>query len=293
MLQLNKNIFKGLFSFSIMNKKGQMDVQFNLIFVIVVGISVFAFFMFFMFKYMELEEHKEAVEISRSMDGIITGLKTQTQYKELNVDYSFKLDVNCNEIIINDQVPGQEINSIFFGSSGSDNNLLIWSQEFSKGFSVDNLLYLVDLNKKYYSNNLDFFNSDMVDVGSNLDYDVGVYFGECPTVSGKKIICVDQGLVDGENYFLFDDSLIYGAAFSDLNQFDCSYSKIITKWINLFDIYISKNSVMNGCSSVRNDIDNELRSLRSELVSGDYDLDVGTLIDLNYRLSDSSCGVLF
>jgi len=254
---------------------------------------VFAFFMFFLFKYMELEEHKEAVEISRSVDVIITGLKTQTQYKELDVDYNFKLDVNCNEIIINDKIPGQEINSIFFGSSGSDNNLLIWSQEFSKGFSVDNFIYLVDLNKKYYSNDVDFFNSEMIDVGSNLDYDVGVYFGECPSVSGKKIICVDQNLIDGERYLLFDDSLIYGAAFSDLEQFNCSYSRIVSKWINLFDIYISKNSAMNGCSSVRSSLDNELRSLRSSLVLGNYDIDVSVLVDLNYRLSDSGCGVLY
>ncbi|MBT6995369.1 hypothetical protein HN953_01965 [Candidatus Woesearchaeota archaeon] len=276
-----------------MNKKGQLDVQFNLIFVIVVGIAVFAFFMFFLFKYIELEEHKEAVEISRSMDGIITGLKTQTQYKELDVNFDFKLDVSCNEIIINDQIPGQEINSIFFGSSGSNNNLLIWSRELSTGFSVDNLLYLVDLNKKYYSNDVDFFNPEMVDVGSNVDYDVGVYFGECPSVSGKKIICVDQNLVDGESYFFFDDSLIYGAAFSDLMQFDCSYSRIVTKWINLFDIYISKNLVMNDCSSVRSSIDAELRVLRSSLVLENYDIDVSNLIDLNYRLSDSGCGVLF
>ncbi len=276
-----------------MNKRGQLDVQFNLVFVIIVGIIVFAFFMFFLFKYMELEEHKEAVEISRSIDGIITGLKTQTQYKELDVNYNFNLDVNCNEIVINNQIPGQEINSIFFGSSGSDNNLLIWSQELSNGFSIDNLLYLVDLNKKYYSNNIGFFNPEMVDVGSNVDYDVGVYFGECPSVSGKKIICVDQDLVDGESYSLFDDSLIYGAAFSDLEQFECSYSRIVSKWINLFDIYISKNSVMNDCSGVRYSIDVELRALRSSLVLGNYDIDVSNLVDLNYRLSDSGCGVLF
>lgn len=276
-----------------MNKKGQMDMPFSLIFVVIVGIIVFSFFMFFLVKYIDLQEQKESVEISRSMDSIISGLKTQTQHKELNVNYNFNLDVYCDGIIINDRRPGQEINSIFFGSSGSDDNLLIWTQELSKGFSIDNLLYLVDLNKKYYSDDGAFFNPEMVDVGSSNDYDVGVFFSGCPADNGKEIICVFDGLVRGESYDLFDRSLIHGAAFSDIEQFDCSYSKIITKWINLFDIYISKNSAMNDCSSIRSSLDAELRALRSSLESGDYSVDVGVMNELNYRLSDSGCGVLY
>ena len=276
-----------------MNKKGQMETSFSLVFVSIVGIIVFSFFMFFLVKYIEFQDHKESIEISRSMDSIISGLKTQTQYKELNVNYNFDLDVYCDGIIINDRQPGQEINSIFFASSGSNDNLLIWTQELSKGFSIDNLLYLVDLNKKYYSDDPSFFDRVNVTAGSSSDYDVGVFFFSCPADDSKEIICVSEGLVRGENYVLFDNSLIYGAAFSDINQFSCSYSKIITKWINLFDIYISKNSVMNDCSSIRSSLDTALRELRSSLVSGDYDIDVSVMNELNYRLSDGGCGVLY
>ena len=67
-----------------MNKKGQMETSFSLVFVTIVGIIVFSFFMFFLVKYIEFQDHKESIEISRSMDTIITGLKTQTQHKELN-----------------------------------------------------------------------------------------------------------------------------------------------------------------------------------------------------------------
>ena len=276
-----------------MNKKGQMDMSFSLVFVTIVGIIVFSFFMFFLVKYIDLQEHKESVEISRSMDSIITGLKIQTQQKELGVNYNFNMDVYCDGIIINDRQPGQEINSIFFASSGSDDNLLIWTQELSKGFSIDNLLYLVDLNKKYYSDNSSFFDSDMVGVSSISDYDVGVFFSGCPSDASKEIICVSDGLVRGESYVLFDKSLIYGAAFSDISQFNCSYSKIITKWINLFDIYISKNSVMNDCSSIRSSLDDELRSLRNKLIDGNYDINIDIMNELNYRLSDGGCGVLY
>ena len=61
----------------------------------------------------------------------------------------------------------------------------------------------------------------------------------------------------------------------------------------LFDIYISKNSAMNDCSSIRSSLDAELRALRSSLESGDYSVDVGVMNELNYRLSDSGCGVLY
>ena len=276
-----------------MNKKGQMDMSFSLVFVTIVGIIVFSFFMFFLVKYIDLQEHKESVEISRSMDSIITGLKTQTQQKELGVNYNFNMDVYCDGIIINDQEPAQEIDPIFFASSGSNDDLLIWTQELSKGFSIDNLLYLIDLNKKYYSDNPTFFDRVNVSGGSISNYDVGVFFNFCPAENSDKTICFSDSTVRGRPYVLFDDSLIYGAAFSDLEQFDCSYSKIIPKWINLFEIYISKNLAMNDCSSIRFSLNEELVTLRNKLISGEYSIDVHTMNELNYRLSDGGCGVLY
>ena len=91
-----------------MNKRG-FELQFNLIFVIFVGLIIFGFFLFFTFKYIDLQKEKESVEIARSMDNIIRGLKSTTQYKEFDINFNFDMDVHCNEIIINNGLYRQKI----------------------------------------------------------------------------------------------------------------------------------------------------------------------------------------
>ena len=271
-----------------------MELQFNLIFVIIVGIIIFSFFLFFTFKYIDLQKEKESVEIARAMDNIILGLKSTTQHKELDVNFDFSFDVDCDNIIINDGAYGQKVSSIFFASPGRGKDLLFWSKDLKKPFRIDTLLFIVDNSKKYYSNRPGFF-KDFINQGSSTNFDVGVFFdGECPSGT-QKIICVDSDWIFfGEDSFpLIDENLVYGAAFSDKEQFNCSFNKILIKWNNLIEIYLNKNEQSSDCSSIRQDVETELNIIKASLLSNNFEFDVGGLETANRRLRDYNCEVLF
>ncbi len=281
-----------------MDKRG-LEVQFNLIFVIVVGIIVFGFFMFFTFQYIELQKEKESVEIARSIDNIIRGLKSTTQYKEFDVNFDFKMDVNCDSIVINDGRYAQEINSIFFASPGSGRDIWFWSQEFQKPFRIDTLLFVIDNSKKYYSNKNGFF-PDFINSGSSGDYDVGVFFegypNYCPSAVGdEKVICVDSNKLffDDVEFPYIDDSLVYGAAFSEMEQYNCSFEKVVEKWINLVEIYNSKNGRSGDCSSIRGNLRSELNIIKASLENRNFAFDIEGLEQENNRLSNHECEVLY
>jgi hypothetical protein len=278
-----------------MNKRG-FELQFNLIFVIFVGLIIFGFFLFFTFKYIDLQKEKESVEIARSMDNIIRGLKSTTQYKEFDINFNFDMDVHCNEIIINNGLYRQKIDSIFFASAGKGKDLWFWSQNLKKPFRIDTLLFIIDNSKKYYSTRNGFF-PEFVNEGSSSNFDVGVFFGGiCPSsINGKKIVCVDSNkiFIDGEEFPFIDDSLVYGAAFSSAEQFECSLDKIVDKWINLIDIYLSKNDRSNDCSSVRENVKVELNIIKNSLISDNFAFDVEGLRNSNTQLSNHDCEVLY
>jgi hypothetical protein len=281
-----------------MNKRG-FELQFNIIFVIIVGLIVFGFFMFFTFKYIDLQKEKESVEIARSMDNIIRGLKSTTQYKEFDINFDFDMDVDCDSITINNGLYGQKIDSIFFASPGRGKNIWFWSQNLQKPFRIDTLLFIVDNSKKYYSNKPGFF-PEFINEGSSNDYEVGIFFegfsGYCPTaMNGKKVVCVDSNniFIDGTEFPFIDDSLVYGAAFASEDQFNCSLNKIVEKWINLIDIYLSKNDRSNDCSSVREGVKTELNIIKNSLSSNNFAFDVEGLRRENGRLSDHDCEVIY
>lgn len=273
-------------------------LQFNLIFVIIVGVMVLAFFLFFTSKYIDLSEKKEAAEISRDLDNIFRGLRSTTQYKSHSLLFDYNLEVDCDDIIINGKYT-QKIDSIFFGEDSSSRNLVFWSKEFSKPFRIDNLIFIIDNSSKYYSGSSNFKFPKFVNSGSSGNYDVGVFYeGDCPVnnpISGRKIICVrgDVIEIDGVVFPFIDDVLVYGAAFSDADQFNCSIARVKVKWVNLFDIYIKKNEMLGGCSGIRPQITEELTSLKNKVSVGDFSFSLTRLNNLNAELYNFECGVVY
>lgn len=273
-------------------------IQFNLIFVIIIGIAVLSFFIFFTTKYIDLEHKKEAAEIARDIDLTLRGLKSTTQYNSLNVAFNFELEPMCDRISINDGDFYQTVDYIFFSDESDTSNLVFWIEEFNKPFRVDNLIFIIDNDKEYYSTDSSFF-PNFVNQGNSGSYDVGVFFGgDCPAnnpISGRKVVCVRNNQIElnGEVFPLVDDVLIYGAAFSSVDQFNCSLNKLATKWINLFDVYIGKNEMMSDCSDVRNSLNEKLLAEKNKLVVGDYEVDFYGLDSLNVKLSNFECGVVY
>jgi hypothetical protein len=275
-------------------KRGQF-VQFNLIFVIIVGVVILAFFLFFTSKYIDLQQKGEAAEIGRDMDNIMRGIKSTTQHKNLSVVFNFNLLPNCEEIIINGKF-SQGVDSIFFAEPSTSKKLVFWSKDFRKPFRVDTLVFIIDNSKKYYSSNPTFFPS-FVNKGTANDYDVGVFFdGTCPTSSPeRRVLCVDANnmVVDGRSFPFIDDVLVYGAAFSNVEQFECSFDRLTEKWANLFEIYSKKNEMLSSCTSVRAQLGEELGNAFNSIDAGVYTFDDARLDNLNNQLSNFECEVVY
>ncbi|MBS3172221.1 hypothetical protein J4438_01400 [Candidatus Woesearchaeota archaeon] len=264
------------------------EVQFNLIFVIVAGVMILAFFLFFTTKYIDLKEKQEAAKISGQIDNLLLGLKFNTQYKELDVP-NFNLNVNCGNITINNRFT-KDLDYVFFATNGTSKKLTFWVKEVEKGFRIDNVVFIIDNTKKYYSDR-EFF-PDFVNV--NEDYDVGVFFNSCPN-NNKKVICVDGNNINynGESFYSFDDALIYGAAFGNFDNFKCSYEKLVDKLIILYDIYLKKNEGFNDGQEIRSQISTLLSENKNKIVNGNYDVDNSQLDLLNTKLSNYELEVLY
>nr|MBA4404743.1 hypothetical protein [Nanoarchaeum sp.] len=267
-------------------KKG--EIQFNLIFVIIAGVMILVFFLFFTTKYIDLKEKQEAAKIAGEIDNLVLGLKSSTQYKELNVP-SFNLNVGCDNITINDKYT-RELDYVFFATNGNSKKLTFWVKEVEKGFRIDNVVFVIDNSKRYYSDNVNFF-PEFVTNGTSDNYDVGVFFDYCPN-NNKKIVCVADNKINGE-YYVFDEALIYGAAFGEIDNFKCSYSKLVDKWISLYDIYISKNNALTDGQEVRSQLNTLLLESKDKVSSGDYNVNVDELNSLNTRLSNFELEVLY
>lgn len=271
-------------------KKG--EVQFNLIFVIIVGVMILAFFLFFTTKYIDLKEKQEAAKISGQIDNLLYGLKANTQYKDLSAS-DFILNVSCRNITINGKYT-KSLDYVFFASNSNSRKLTFWVKEVEKGFRVDNVVFIIDNTKKYYSDDSNFF-PDFVNTGTESNYDVGVFFSNCPLGSNKKTICVNGNNLqyNSESFVIFDDALIYGAAFGNINNFRCSYSALVDKWVSLYDIYLMKNEYLNDGPEVRNQLKDVLTESKNNVISGNYNVNIDSLNNLNTKLSNFELEVLY
>ncbi len=275
-----------------MRKRGQ-GVQFNWIFVVVAGVVIFLFFLGFLVKYIDLQDSKQSAQISSDFKNHILGIKSTEQYSNFSVP-KFKVDYDCDDIIVNDEQTISMPFSIFTeGFDSSD--ILFWVEDYNKGFLVDRVVFITDADKKYYFD-LDYRGNipphiDLVEsvgsadviVSSNPNFVLDDPDKKEIFINGNEITFVD----DGESFTFSDDFFVYAAAFSNALTFECTKESLDERFELLSSLYISKLSYVSSfegstCSS-------HYSNLRTALIAGDAD----QTKTLNSNLVNYGCEVIF
>ncbi len=265
-------------------KKGQ-SMQFNWIFVVVAGAIILVFFVGFGMQYANLQKSRESTTISRSIDQMINGLKGQEQYKEININTAFNFGFKCDGYIINND-PRSYMNlsgkTLFTQKNYDVKGLYAWIKEFKRGFKIDNVIYLIDKDKKFYliSDGNEQYVNDLYNQMPNSFINIKlVSLNDLSTIKiiGKNNEFVfftnpEQSILDqfkskgdiiildiitkkitfgnGDSQNFIDNTFVYGAIFSGTYEsYQCSHSSLTNKFNVINDIYTQKARNLQDCCS--------------------------------------------
>ena len=277
-----------------MRKRGQ-GVQFNWIFIVIVGVILLLFFLGFLVKYIDLQDSKQNAQISFDFKNHILGIKSTEQYSNFSVP-KFKVNYDCNEVTVNDDQTFKMPFSIFTESFHSA-DILFWVEDYHKGFLVDRVVFITDANKKYYFDDVYRSNIpphiDLVNSPSSADVVVSSNPNFVSDDPDKKEIFIDilnSNIIfvdDGEEFFYDDEFFIYAAAFSNSVTFECTKENLDERSNLLSSLYMSKLSYVSSfegstCSP-------HYTNLKNALIARDAD----QIKSLNNNLVNYNCEVIF
>jgi hypothetical protein len=253
-----------------MNKKGQ-GIQFNWIFVAIVGIIILLFFLGFLVKYIDLQDSKENAEIARGFANSIFGAKSTEQYKNFSVSKSFNVGYDCEDLIVNGD---QRFNIPYtlVMDNITSNNFIIWVKEYRKGFLVDRVVFISDADTEYYfgdASYLDELPPIIKIASSSSDADVSVV-GNTVSKNGRDFV-----VGSSESFYVF------AGAFSNKNNLECLREKLDERYNLLSDVYFYKiQQVTGNC---------DYNSLRDAIILKD----VNSMEGVNDNLDGFGCEVVY
>jgi len=136
-----------------MKKRGAIEVQFNWLFVLIVGAMILIFFTTAIMRQKDISEAKIAATILTDLETITTGAKvSRSTFQVISVpDTNIKFscdDCLCKFSIGDNSKPFRD-KVIFAPEYIKGRQVLAWTQEFSMPFRVSNLLYLTSPQLRY------------------------------------------------------------------------------------------------------------------------------------------------
>lgn len=134
-------------------KKGVIELQFNWIFVLVIGAVILIFFLSIVYKQKSSSEVKVSQKLLLEFESILGGSKVSTKTSHLldisRVEIGFScLDCNCL-FSIGPVTKDFRDKFIFAPDLVKGNDMVVWSYDFNVPFRVTNLLYITSPSVKY------------------------------------------------------------------------------------------------------------------------------------------------
>ncbi len=253
-----------------MNRNGQ-GIQFNWIFVAIVGIIILLFFLGFLVKYIDLQESKENAEIARGFANSILGAKSTEQYKNFSVSKRFNVDYDCKDLIVNGDQRFEVPYTLVMDNTTS-NDLIVWVKEYRKGFLVDRVVFISNADTKYYFSDASYLDElpPIVKIASSIsDADVSVV-GTTISKNGRDFV-VDSS----ESFYVF------AGAFSNENNLECLREKLDERYDLLSDVYFYKIQQLTGNC--------DYGSLRDAIMSKN----INSMENVNDNLDGFGCEVVY
>lgn len=135
-------------------KKGQIETQFNWMFVLIIGAIILAFFFNLVIKHKEIADSKISLNLINDIETIATGAGvsrgTAQTLNKPDVDLEFDcMDCDCYFQMKNDR-KGYEGKIIFSPNYISGRKWIAWTQDWGYPFRVTNILFVTSPQIIYY-----------------------------------------------------------------------------------------------------------------------------------------------
>lgn len=148
-------------------KRGQLEITFNWIYIVIAGAVILLFFLGIVFKQKEISEERLSQEVVQVMGSILTGAGVSEKTKNV-IDASgladyvlyFSCDLGVGEFGIQGR-PARiqnNIDPLFSPKEIQSTRLITWSLPYNLPFKVIDFLFVIPFNVKYYlvGNDADF-----------------------------------------------------------------------------------------------------------------------------------------
>ena len=265
-----------------MNKKG-MEITFNWIFVIIAGSILLMFFIYFAWKqiglFNEIGINEITSNINNEIDAFAVGVSSN---KVVELPKEVILSFKCGEVFFKDA--RKDTLRLIYGEGIFKNNFNLWTAAWNFPFKIDNLYYASDLSRRFIiigDENFFFnipdkfpkFNSFNSEIKKN---DVIVDFTNSNfniRLKENKVLVVDKlkNLItfypENKKEEFYGEAMIYGAMFSNYDEYTCLKKKAIERLGIISDLYKKKTNLLklnSKCGFLYGEMEKTLDSFKKE-----------------------------
>ena len=132
-----------------MKKRGQFEIQFNWIFVLVAGGLILLFASVFVLKQKDISDRTVDQSVSNSLKAIIAGAEASTDTLNFVDIPKLEIEFECGKYRVGSASRSFQIMSVFAPSKIESNRLLTWTLDWNTPYRVTNFLYLTSPNVRY------------------------------------------------------------------------------------------------------------------------------------------------
>lgn len=129
-------------------KRGAIEVQFNWIFILIIGAIILIFFFGIVRTQKQVSEKKISTTVRRDIGAILTGAGVSTGTTSLVEIPKLEIDYDCEGYSIEKTNPIKPIVS-FSPNSINDIRLMLWALDWNIGYRITNFLYITSPNIRY------------------------------------------------------------------------------------------------------------------------------------------------
>lgn len=171
------------------HKKGALDIQFNWIFVLIVGAIILTFFGGLVYKQKTLADESAAGSVIKNLEAKFSSARSATGSAALLNLGKFEIDLKCEDYIVGKIGEPISFRALFGPDLVKGRKMVVWSFPWKIPFKVTNFLFLSSPDVRYYfldssdpemiklHNELSsrFFTVDFVDEVSQITNPLGAY----------------------------------------------------------------------------------------------------------------------
>ena len=261
-------------------RRGFLDISFSWIFALLIGGMILFGAIYGVSKFTSIKNTETSAELGTELINLLTPLETGLETAKaisISLPVNSRLSHTCllsgtfgkEKISLEEKVKGKWTNSevnisfedkyLFFPDGLEAKKVFAFSKSFDFPFKVANAVYLFDAEKKYC------FVSAPREIKTELkNTNIDVFeFDDCS--GDSEIICFEKDsncdiLVDAdfdkvtkgdESMYFSGDALMYGAIFSDKDNYECELNRLLKRAYEVSLIYEIKsyNLLKRGCDS--------------------------------------------